>query len=66
MSSTAPTNAFNWRGPSQTVDAFGRMKTERQILLDANRVNPYSDVGRTTEGDKTRRIEGKRNGARSQ
>jgi len=48
------------------IDKMGRIKTERQMILDSNRVNPYSDVGRTTEGDKTRRIEGKRNSARSQ
>ena len=60
------TNAFNWQGPSTILDKMGRIKTERQTLLDANRVNQYSDVARATDSDKTKVIVGKPNGARSQ
>jgi hypothetical protein len=35
-----PKSPFDWRGPSALVDTFGRIKTKRQMLLDANRVNP--------------------------
>ena len=33
---------FNWRGPAQSLNRFGRMKTDRQILLDATRENKES------------------------
>lgn len=46
-------NAFNWRGPSQTRDKFGRIKTDRQMLLDANRVNPNTHTP-TTQADRDR------------
>ena len=59
-------NAFNWRGPSTILDKMGRIKTERQTLLDATRVNQHSDLGRSTDSDKTKAIVGKPNGARSQ
>lgn len=48
MSETVQTpvkSAFHWQGPSQTIDKFGRIKTERQILLDAGRVNKNFDLG---------------------
>jgi len=60
------TNAFHWQGPSTILDKMGRIKTERQTLLDATRVNQYSDFGRSTNSDKTKAIVGKPNGARSQ
>lgn len=53
---TQQKNAFHWQGPSQVVDRMGRIKTERQILLDATRVNPYSDSARSTDSTKTQRI----------
>ena len=34
--------------PSSLIDKMGRIKTERQILLDANRVNPESNIGHST------------------
>ena len=46
--------------------AIAKAKTERQTLLDATRVNQYSDFGRSTNSDKTKAIVGKPNGARSQ
>lgn len=46
---TKPQNAFHWQGqPSSLIDKMGRIKTERQILLDANRVNPESNIGHST------------------
>jgi len=33
-------NAFHWRGPSTLTDSMGRIKSQRQVLLDATRVNP--------------------------
>jgi hypothetical protein len=36
-------NDFNWRGPS--VIDWGRIKTERQMLLDATRENQGQDLG---------------------
>ena len=60
-------NAFDWRGPSKIIDNFGHIKTERQRLLDATRVNPESNIGHSTRDDtKTRIIIGRRNEARSQ
>jgi hypothetical protein len=47
-------NAFHWQGKSETIDKYGRMKTERQMLLDATRVNQYSDVGRNCPSDRDR------------
>ena len=43
-------NAFclSSKSGSKVIDNFGRIKTERQILLDATRVNSYSDSGRST------------------
>lgn len=61
-----PRSAFYWQGPSQTIDKHGRIKTERQTLLDATRVNQYSDFGRSTNSDKTKAIQGRSNSARSQ
>lgn len=54
--------------PSTLIDKFGRMKTERQMLLDATRVNQYSDVGRNNPADRDRTnvITGKRITARHQ
>lgn len=54
------------RQASSVVCKMGRVKTERQTLLDATRVNQYSDFGRATDSDKTKAIVGKPNGARSQ
>ena len=34
--------------PSTLIDKMGRIKTDRQILLDANRVNPESNLGHST------------------
>ena len=48
------TNVFHWQGPSTILDKMGRIKTERQTLLDATRVNQYSDIGRSTNSDKTK------------
>jgi len=47
---------FNWQGPSKPIDQFGRVKSERQHLLDATRVNQYSDAGRSTDSIKSQRI----------
>ena len=44
-----PQSPFNWQGqPSTLIDKMGRIKTDRQILLDANRVNPESNIGHST------------------
>ena len=54
MRASAPTpvlSAFHWRGPSQVVNKLGRIKTERQMLLDATRVNLPVDLG--AHGKKT-------------
>ena len=59
-------NVFHWQGSSTILDKMGRIKTERQTLLDATRVNQHSDLGRSTNSDKTKAIVGKPNGARSQ
>jgi hypothetical protein len=41
-------NAFHWQGqPSTLVDSMGRIKSQRQILLDANRVNPESNISKS-------------------
>ena len=48
MKPTPPKNAFHWQGKPQIIDAMGRIKTERQILLDGQRVNQYSDSARST------------------
>ena len=42
--------AWDWRGTSQIVNSLGRIKTERQILLDGQRVNQYSNVAMSTTG----------------
>lgn len=57
MDKTPVLSAFHWRGPAQTIDKFGRMKTERQILLDASRVNQPVDLGayRQTNSEKAPR-----------
>jgi hypothetical protein len=49
-------SAFHWQGPSKVIDQFGRIKSERQHLLDATRVNQYSDLARTTDSTKSQRI----------
>jgi hypothetical protein len=49
-------SAFYWQGPSKVIDQFGRIKSERQHLLDATRVNQYSDVARSTDSTKSQRI----------
>ena len=54
------------RQPNTIICSMGRVKTERQTLLDATRVNQHSDLGRSTDSDKTKVIVGKPNGARSQ
>ncbi len=43
-------NVFHWQGKSETIDKYGRMKTERQMLLDATRVNKESNAGHSTVG----------------
>jgi hypothetical protein len=49
-----PTSPWNWQGkPSQVVDNLGRIKSDRQRLLDATRVNAYSDSGRSTTPPKS-------------
>ena len=63
---TTPSSPWDWQGPSTILDKMGRIKTERQTLLDATRVNQHSDLGRSTNSDKTKAIVGKPNGARSQ
>ena len=63
---TSPFAVLYQRQPSTIICSMGRIKTERQTLLDANRVNQYSDFGRSTNSDKTKAIVGKPNGARSQ
>ena len=55
--SPATTNAFNWRGPSQTLDKYGRIKTERQMLLDATRVNRQEPLCAKHDTDKTQRMQ---------
>ena len=61
---------FDWQSqPSQILDNFGRIKSEFQIAKDARRVNKYSDTARNTGqsgADKTARIMGRTNTARSQ
>jgi hypothetical protein len=52
---TVVKNAFEWRGPSQTLDKYGRMKTLRQIALDGTRVNPESNLGYSTTPTKSER-----------
>ena len=44
------------RQPSTLVTRMGRIKTNRQALLDASRVNSYSDLARTTDNTKSARI----------
>ena len=39
-----PRSAFFWQGPSQTIDKHGRIKTQRQMLLDALRENKPVDL----------------------
>lgn len=63
---TPATNAFNWQGPSLILPKMGRIKSEHQRQQDATRVNGYSDTARSTTGDKTKAIVGRRNEARSQ
>ena len=60
---------FDWQGPSEILDRFGRIKSEFQIAKDAKRVNSYSDLARNPgqqASDKTAAIQGRRNTARSQ
>ena len=54
--------------PSTLVDKLGKVKTDRQRLLDMSRVNSYSDIARNTpaDRDRTNAIVGRRNSARSQ
>ena len=63
---TTPSSPWDWQGPSTILDKMGRIKTERQTLLDATRINQYSDFARSTNSDKTKAIVGRRNEARSQ
>ncbi len=35
-------SAFHWQGKSQVINQWGRIETEREVLLKANRVNPES------------------------
>jgi hypothetical protein len=44
-----PQSAFHWQGPSQTINKYGRIKTERQMLLDAYRENAESNLGYATQ-----------------
>lgn len=41
-------NVFHWRGKSEILDKLGRLKTERQMLLDGTRVNKESNLGYST------------------
>jgi hypothetical protein len=50
-------NAFHWQGPSQTLDKYGRIKTERQMLLDALRVNRHEPLCTKNDTVKTQRIQ---------
>ena len=50
MNQTPVKNAFFWHGKSEILDKFGRMKTERQILLDGTRVNQESNTAYSTVG----------------
>lgn len=52
---TTPKSPFDWRGPSQVLDKFGRIKSERQTLLDATRVNPESNIAFATQPTKSER-----------
>ena len=47
MNQPKPQSAFDWRGPSTLVDSMGRIKSQRQMLLDANRVNPESNISKS-------------------
>jgi hypothetical protein len=43
-------NDFHWQGKrSSVIDEFGRIKTDRQRLLDANRTNPHSDICKSVQ-----------------
>jgi len=44
-----PRSAFYWQGPSQTIDKHGRIKTQRQMLLDALRENPEVHLRKSNE-----------------
>jgi hypothetical protein len=44
-----PRSAFHWRGPSQAIDKHGRIKTARQMLLDALRENPEVYLRKSNE-----------------
>ena len=44
-----PRSAFHWRGPSPTIDKHGRIKTARQMLLDALRENPEVHLRKSGE-----------------
>jgi hypothetical protein len=48
-------SAFEWRGPSQVINKWGRIKTLRQIALDGTRVNPQSNLGYATAPTKSER-----------
>lgn len=50
-------NCFDWRGPSQTLDQYGRIKTQRQMLLDATRVNRQEPLCAKHDTDKTQRMQ---------
>ena len=43
-------------GGSSILSSFGRTKSAEQIKKDAQRVNSYSDVARSTDSIKTQRI----------
>jgi hypothetical protein len=48
-------NAFDTNGPSQVADKWGRIKTERQMLLDATRVNKETNIGYSQQATKSER-----------
>ena len=47
MKDEKPKSAFDWRGPSTLVDNMGRIKSDRQRILDANRVNPEPNISKS-------------------
>jgi hypothetical protein len=56
MEKTPAQNAFHWKGqPSQVADKWGRIKTERQMLLDATRVNKETNIGYSQQATKSER-----------
>jgi hypothetical protein len=40
-------SAFHWQGKSQVINQWGRIETQREILLKANRVNAESNIAKS-------------------